>query len=210
MSGPVVLKHLRTYRLETMTKETDNVACRYTAQLVTKESRYVIEVPDAEVEFGPLTEDGAYRVTIEHLAESQTSAADGAQKADGQSRTSGAQAPVTEGDRLDITIEDLGQQGDGIARVGPGYIIIVPGSSVGDTLTVEVQEVNPSFGFAEIVSQIEQGDSPNDESSPDAQDDSQSTTEDDKTQSDTDELDDQDQNNTNNTVDNPMTSSGNN
>lgn len=135
-----------------MTKETDNMACRYTAQLVAEEDHYVIQVPDAEVEFGPLTENGAYRVTIEHLAESESGTGNGSQEIGGQSQGSGVQAPVTEGDQLDVTIEDLGQQGDGIARVGPGYVLIIPGSSVGDNLTVEVQEVNPSFGFAEIVS----------------------------------------------------------
>lgn len=136
-----------------MTEDTDAVACRYTAQVDTDSDGYHIPVPDAEVEFGPLSTNGAYRVTIEHV-DGQSQREGGDHRAD-QAQTAteepGGQAPVREGERLNVEIEDLGQQGDGIARVGPGYVLIVPGSDIDDQLTVEVQQVTPSFGFAEAV-----------------------------------------------------------
>jgi predicted RNA-binding protein with TRAM domain len=33
---------------------------------------------------------------------------------------------VTEGETLQLDIEDVGDQGDGLARVGPGYVVFVP------------------------------------------------------------------------------------
>ena len=58
-------------------------------------------------------------------------------------------SPVAEGDRVEVTIEEEGDEGDGIAYV-EGYTLFVDGD-VGETLTVEVTDVKPRFGFAERV-----------------------------------------------------------
>jgi 23S rRNA (uridine2552-2'-O)-methyltransferase len=59
-------------------------------------------------------------------------------------------APVAAGDRVEVTVEELGDEGDGIAYV-EGYSLFVPDADVGDTATVEVDEAKPRFGFAERV-----------------------------------------------------------
>jgi 23S rRNA (uridine2552-2'-O)-methyltransferase len=59
-------------------------------------------------------------------------------------------APVEAGDRLEVTIEELGDEGDGIAYV-EGYSLFVPDAAVGETLTVAIDEAKPRFGFAERV-----------------------------------------------------------
>ena len=59
-------------------------------------------------------------------------------------------APVAAGDRLEVTVEELGDEGDGIAYV-EGYSLFVPDGDVGETVTVEVDEAKPRFGFAERV-----------------------------------------------------------
>lgn len=56
-------------------------------------------------------------------------------------------APVAPGDELEVEIVDVGSEGDGIASV-EGYRLFVPGTSEGDVLTVEVEDVKPNFGFA--------------------------------------------------------------
>lgn len=138
----------------TMTQDTTAVVCRYTAQIEADDNRYLIEVPDTEIEFGTLSAGEAYRITIERISDLQTE--DNPRQENGDSRASGvSQAPVDVGEQLDVEIEDIGKQGDGIARVGPGYVLIIPGSDVGDQMTVEVQEVNPNFGFAEIIEYTE-------------------------------------------------------
>ncbi|WP_440990336.1 23S rRNA (uridine(2552)-2'-O)-methyltransferase [Haloarchaeobius baliensis] len=57
-------------------------------------------------------------------------------------------APVRPGDTLEVTIEDVGSEGDGIAKV-EGFTLFVDGADAGETVEVEVTEVKPRFGFAE-------------------------------------------------------------
>ncbi|MFB6073132.1 MAG: SAM-dependent methyltransferase [Halobacterium sp.] len=57
-------------------------------------------------------------------------------------------APVDEGDVLDVEITDEGDEGDGVAKVD-GYTLFVADADEGDTVDVEVTDVKPNFGFAE-------------------------------------------------------------
>lgn len=61
------------------------------------------------------------------------------------------QPPVTEGETLRVQIEDVGDQGDGLARVGPGYVVFVPDTEIGQQPLVRVTTVRENFAFAEIV-----------------------------------------------------------
>jgi 23S rRNA (uridine2552-2'-O)-methyltransferase len=57
-------------------------------------------------------------------------------------------APVRAGDELEVTIEAVGDEGDGIAKVD-GFTLFVPGTEAGESVTVTVTDVKPRFGFAE-------------------------------------------------------------
>ena len=57
-------------------------------------------------------------------------------------------APVETGDRIEVTVEERGDEGDGIAYV-EGYSLFVPDAAVGETLMITVTDVKPRFGFAE-------------------------------------------------------------
>ncbi|WP_435348373.1 23S rRNA (uridine(2552)-2'-O)-methyltransferase [Haloarchaeobius sp. HRN-SO-5] len=59
-------------------------------------------------------------------------------------------APVRTGDVVEVTIEDVGSEGDGIAKVD-GFTLFVDGVDEGETVEVEVTGVKPRFGFAEPV-----------------------------------------------------------
>jgi 23S rRNA (uridine2552-2'-O)-methyltransferase len=59
-------------------------------------------------------------------------------------------APVAAGDRVEVTVEERGDEGDGIAYV-EGYSLFVADAAVGETLTVEVDDAKPRFGFASRV-----------------------------------------------------------
>jgi 23S rRNA (uridine2552-2'-O)-methyltransferase len=59
-------------------------------------------------------------------------------------------APVREGDEIDVEIEDVGTEGDGVAKV-EGFTLFVPGTEQGDRLTVRVEKLKERFGFAEPV-----------------------------------------------------------
>jgi len=61
--------------------------------------------------------------------------------------------PVTEGERRTVTIETLGDKGDGIAKVERGYVVIVSDAEPGDSVTVEITNVRENVSFASIVSE---------------------------------------------------------
>ncbi|MBN1377440.1 TRAM domain-containing protein [Candidatus Woesearchaeota archaeon] len=64
------------------------------------------------------------------------------------------QAPVNEGDIVDVRIEGIGDKGDGIGRV-KGFVLIVPGTQEGDEVKVKVNKVIKNMGFAEVVERKE-------------------------------------------------------
>ncbi|MFO7926293.1 MAG: 23S rRNA (uridine(2552)-2'-O)-methyltransferase [Halobacteriota archaeon] len=59
-------------------------------------------------------------------------------------------APVREGDRVEVDIEAVGSEGDGVGKI-EGYTLFVADTDPGDTVEVEVTDVKPRFGFAERI-----------------------------------------------------------
>ncbi|MFC5971442.1 SAM-dependent methyltransferase [Halomarina salina] len=59
-------------------------------------------------------------------------------------------APVREGDEVEVEIQDVGSEGDGIAKI-EGFTLFVPDTEAGDTVTVRVTDIKARFGFAEKV-----------------------------------------------------------
>ncbi|MFB6158743.1 MAG: TRAM domain-containing protein [Candidatus Nanohalobium sp.] len=57
--------------------------------------------------------------------------------------------PVSEGEIVELEIEDLGSKGDGIARV-EGFVVFVPGGEVDESYDVEITSVGNKFAFGEI------------------------------------------------------------
>ena len=59
-------------------------------------------------------------------------------------------APVKVGDEIDVTIEGVGEKGDGIAKK-EGFVLFVPGTRQGDNVTIRVTRVLRKVGFADVV-----------------------------------------------------------
>lgn len=59
-------------------------------------------------------------------------------------------APVSVGDELEVEIEAVGSEGDGIASV-EGFKLFVPDTEEGDVVTVRIEDLKPNFGFAERI-----------------------------------------------------------
>ena len=59
--------------------------------------------------------------------------------------------PVSKNDVLDVEIESVGSKGDGVAKVGSGYVLMVPDTAVGDQVTVQVESVRENYSFARVV-----------------------------------------------------------
>ncbi len=56
-------------------------------------------------------------------------------------------APVSAGGVHDVTIESIAREGDGIARI-QGFVIFVPGTNVGEHVTIKIERVMRRFAIA--------------------------------------------------------------
>lgn len=122
----------------------DDLLCLFTSDVEARGGGGVIEVPASEVELGDLEAGTTYRVAIfEH--------GDGDDSRERSAPTGAPSPPVAEGEEIDVEIESIGDQGDGIARVDRGYVVIVPDTEVGDRATVEITTVKENMAFAEVL-----------------------------------------------------------
>ena len=133
----------------------DSLLCLFTAQLEEKEDgRYVIEVPAQEVEKGQVTTKEVYRAALIQTeaspSEDQAKISKTEEETQGQAHTE-PEPPVGMGEKRTVEIENIGEQGDGIARVERGYVIIVPDTEVHERVTIEIENVSPNVAFGEVV-----------------------------------------------------------
>ncbi|WP_193310581.1 TRAM domain-containing protein [Halorubrum halophilum] len=133
----------------------DTLQTLYTATVEEDDGAYQVTVPEREVATGSITEGETYRVALIATSASDSEATDRTevtQSVDhaGQQHESDG-PPVEEGEQRDVEIKNLGDQGDGIAKVERGYVVIVPETSVGDQVTVEMKQVRENVAFAEVV-----------------------------------------------------------
>ncbi len=151
VDGSVVLLR-RGFRLQLEglpVEISEKLLCLFSTDVTVEDDRYVIEIPRQEIETGDVEPGEVYRVAIISKNESNDET-----KPDTQQRSrapSEPQPPVEVGETRYVEIEDIGKQGDGIARVERGYVIIVPGAEIGERVKVEVSEVKSNFAVGEII-----------------------------------------------------------
>ncbi len=58
--------------------------------------------------------------------------------------------PVEEGKVYDAKIEDIGREGDGLARI-QNFVVFIPGTKVGDQVKVRITRVLRRMAFGEVV-----------------------------------------------------------
>ncbi|MFO8114258.1 MAG: TRAM domain-containing protein [Halorubrum sp.] len=148
-----------------MVEITDSLACLFTGTVEERDGDPVVTVPVSEIEHGSVSLDETYRVAlIRNEAEGETAESATGRSADrelsgngagGSAVRSSADAatgpPVSEGDVREVTIETLGDKGDGIAKIERGYVVIVPDSQPGDEPTVEITSVRENVSFADVI-----------------------------------------------------------
>ncbi|PSQ62442.1 MAG: deoxyribonuclease [Halobacteriales archaeon SW_8_66_22] len=129
----------------------DSLRSLFTATIEERDGRFVIEVPDSEIEHDAATPERTYRVAIlpQHEAENGS---EPNREAGGQQEDAGPPTPpVDEGEVREVEVESVGDQGDGIAKVERGYVVIVPDAQPGDQPTVEIEQVKQNVAFATII-----------------------------------------------------------
>jgi predicted RNA-binding protein with TRAM domain len=127
----------------------DKLLCLFNAEVEAEEDRFVVEVPRREVDTGSVDPGETYRVAL--ISAQQAGTAEVEEEETGSNPPDEPQPPVERGEIRYVEVEDLGKQGDGIARVERGYVIIVPGAEVGERVKVEITEVKSNFAVGEVI-----------------------------------------------------------
>lgn len=145
-----------------MTEISDSLRLLYETTLEEREDEYVLTLPKGLVEDSSLANDSSYRVALlDSASDSRQSKSDRSEtipqvtEPTDEQRIESQGPPVEIGDVRSVTIDTLGDQGDGIAKVERGFIVIVPDTRPGDHVDVEITNVADSVAFAEPVSKAE-------------------------------------------------------
>ncbi|WP_435320996.1 TRAM domain-containing protein [Haloarchaeobius sp. TZWSO28] len=137
-----------------MTEIPSSLRALFTAHIHQHDDSYVLEVPSSEINSGTLELGDKYRVALlESSTTRNTTAETTRTRPDAQPIQSDEQSgpPVEEGEIRDLTIETVGDKGDGIAKVERGYVVIVPDARPGDEPTVKIENVQENVAFAKIL-----------------------------------------------------------
>ncbi|MFC6906562.1 TRAM domain-containing protein [Halalkalicoccus tibetensis] len=132
----------------------DDLLCLFSGEIESRDGSYAIEVPEREVELGELEPGVSYRIAVVPQTRKRTDS-------DTDTENESARAapepnpPVTKGDHRTVEIETIGDQGDGIARVERGYVVIVPDTDPHERVEIEITSVAETVAFAEVVERYE-------------------------------------------------------
>ncbi len=125
--------------------------CLYSISIEKYDGSYYLEVPERELEQGNIQTGETYRVAM--LPSS--SAGDSTDSTTtSQDQQQSPESPVEEGEQRRVEIEDIGEQGDGIARVERGFVVIVPDTEKGERVAIEITDVRDRVAFGEVVERI--------------------------------------------------------
>ena len=130
----------------------EDLRCLFTGQVEADEDSYQITIPEREIDLGAIESEETHRVVI-MPSESQTEASSTTEStpADTTNQSQGEGPPVDVGETREVEIDSIGDQGDGIARIDQGYVVIVPDTEVGDRATVRIENAQENVAFAEVV-----------------------------------------------------------
>lgn len=134
----------------------DSLRTLFSAALTEEGDTYTISVPANEIEQGTLRVGETYRIVVldgdQQSTGGDTDVAESPSSVDDSDQPQPA-PPVSVGEVREVDIDSVGDQGDGIAKVERGFVVIVPGAEPGDQPTVEIEQVQPNVAFATVINQ---------------------------------------------------------
>jgi predicted RNA-binding protein with TRAM domain len=128
----------------------EDLLCLYSANAEHQGDSYVLEVPEQEIQNGDISDDEVYKIALIATSPDGTETTRDSLERE-QTVESESEPPVDEGDIRQVEIEGLGDQGDGVGKIAGGYVVIVPDTEPGDTVTAEMKTVRENFAIAEII-----------------------------------------------------------
>jgi predicted RNA-binding protein with TRAM domain len=137
-----------------MVEISESLRSVFSASVCERDGSYVIEVPSSKIEHETITVDDTHRIAIFESPASTASserATSRSRRSQPSSSRGSPEPPVDEGEIREVTVEAVGDQGDGIAKVERGYVLIIPGGRPGQQPTVEIERVQENVAFTNIV-----------------------------------------------------------
>jgi len=133
----------------------DSLQSLFTGTVEERNGRYYIEVPKSEIEHDAARPGQTYRVAVLPDRNDNDGATGGAEtparEQPVETEEGRPEPPVDEGEVRAVSVESVGDQGDGIAKVERGYVVIVPEAEPGEEPTVEIEQVKQNVAFARVV-----------------------------------------------------------
>jgi len=130
----------------------DDLLCLFTAQVSAEDDSFHIEIPEREIENGAIDTTETYRVAMLPVESDTTPDSSLDQSTEPTPELESDQQPPVDGrETREVEIDSIGDQGDGIARIDRGYVVIVPDTEVGDRATVRIETAKENVAFAEVV-----------------------------------------------------------
>jgi predicted RNA-binding protein with TRAM domain len=132
----------------------DSLRSVFSATVYEQDGAYVLEVPSGELEHEALTRGETYRVAVLDAPGTTEQSTEPAERPDESRRNrqrGPPEPPVEEGEIREVTIETVGDQGDGIAKVERGYVVIVPETQPGEQPTIRIDDVQQNVAFASVI-----------------------------------------------------------
>lgn len=125
----------------------------YSATVEQQDGQYYVSIPARKIDTGSVDTGETYRVALlQSTLSTNTTAKSGISLENSSTETRQlAGLPVEAGDLREVEIETIGDQGDGIAKIDRGYVVIIPDTDVGDQVTVEIEQAQENVAFATIV-----------------------------------------------------------
>ncbi len=74
----------------------------------------------------------------------------------------GVSPPVKEGETYDVAIEDIGKEGDGVAKI-ENFVVFIPDTKVGDEVEIKITKVLRTLAFGEVVGEADVSEEPEEE-----------------------------------------------
>ncbi|MXR50077.1 TRAM domain-containing protein [Halovenus sp. WSH3] len=130
----------------------DSLQSLFTATVEEHEDRYYVEIPNSEIEHEAAAPGETYRIAVlPHDARTDDRPEPDTEPDESTAAEPRPEPPVDEGEVRTVEVESVGDQGDGIAKVERGYVVIVPGAEPGERPTVEIEQVKQNVAFARVV-----------------------------------------------------------
>jgi len=136
----------------------EQLTCLFSAVVESQNDSYVIEVPKNEVDIGYVdpTEASQFAVlSVPSNQEPTERTTEPESKAESEPESNHNQPPVSKGETRIVEIAEIGDQGDGLARVDRGYVVIVPNTDKGERVEIEIETVRENVAFARVIDRVD-------------------------------------------------------